>query len=75
MFPPLCFIDISPNATSTNSNGNSPLVVPEESKEFLKDNLSDEEFALVSNNDENIGLNFKFKLLEFFSNNNLISKK
>ena len=36
MFPPLCFVDISSG------------VVPEESKEVLQDNLTEEEFALIS---------------------------
>lgn len=59
MFPPLCFIDISSG------------VVPEESKEFLKENMSDEEYDLISSED-NIGLHFKFKLLELFANKNPI---
>ena len=60
MFPPLCFIDISSG------------IVPEESKEYLKENMSEEEYGLISSNDDN-SLHFKFKLLEFFANNNLIS--
>lgn len=62
MFPPLCFVDISSG------------VVPEESKELLENNLSEEEFALVSDN-SNSELQFKFKLLEFFNNNGLITAK
>ena len=62
MFPPLCFIDISSG------------VVPEESKEYLKENMSEEEYALISSNDTP-GIQFKFKLLEFFANNDLISIK
>ena len=54
MFPPLCFIDISSG------------IVPEESKEYLKSNMSEEEYALISETDD-IGLQFKFKLLEFFA--------
>ena len=55
MFPPLCFIDISSG------------IVPDESKEFLKENMSDEEYDLISSED-NVGLHFKFKLLELFAN-------
>lgn len=54
MFPPLCFVDISSG------------VVPDESKEILDDTLSEEEFALVSD-DKDISIEFKFKILEFFS--------
>lgn len=62
MFPPLCFVDISSG------------VVPEESKQLLENNMSEEEFALVSDN-SNSELQFKFKLLEFFNNNGLITAK
>lgn len=62
MFPPLCFVDISSG------------VVPEESKELLESNLSEEEFALISK-DSNNQIQFKFKLLEFFNNNGLITAK
>lgn len=62
MFPPLCFVDISSG------------VVPEESKELMEENLTEEEFALISNQSEN-EIQFKFKLLEFFANNGLITAK
>ena len=62
MFPPLCFVDISSG------------VVPEESKEVLQDNLTEEEFALISNKSSD-EIQFKFKLLEFFNNNDLITAK
>lgn len=54
LFPPLCFVDISSG------------VIDEESSENLKENLSDEEFAIITNNDETIKL--KFKIIEIFSN-------
>ena len=60
MFPPLCFVDISSG------------VVPDEYKEVLSDNLSDEEYALVSDNSDS-SIHFKFKLLEFFNNVGLIT--
>ena len=62
MFPPLCFVDVSSG------------VVPEESKEELEDNLSEEEYALVSN-DSDVKIQFKFKLLEFFNQNNFITAR
>lgn len=62
MFPPLCFVDISSG------------VVPDESKELMENNLSEEEFALVSQEEDN-EIQFKFKLLEFFANSGLITAK
>ena len=62
MFPPLCFVDISSG------------VVPDESKELIENSLSEEEFALVSNQSDN-EIQFKFKLLEFFANSGLITAK
>lgn len=62
MFPPLCFVDISSG------------VVPDESKELMENNLTEEEFALVSDQSNN-EIQFKFKLLEFFANTGLITAK
>lgn len=62
MFPPLCFVDVSSG------------IVPEESKEMLNENLTDEEFSIVSDT-SNKELQFKFKLLEFFNNAGLITAK
>lgn len=62
MFPPLCFVDISSG------------VVPEESKELLENSLEEEEFSLVSKQ-ENNEVQFKFKLLEFFNQAGLITAK
>ena len=62
MFPPLCFVDISSG------------VVPEDSKEMLENNLSEEEFALVSDK-SNAEIQFKFKLLELFNKQDLITAK
>ena len=62
MFPPLCFVDITSG------------IVPEESKEEMKENLSEEEFALVSD-DSNPEFKFKFKLLEIFYDSGLITAK
>lgn len=54
MFPPLCFIDVSSG------------IVPDDSKERMEENLSDEEFLLI-NNTKNSAINFKFKLIELLS--------
>lgn len=54
MFPPLCFVDVTSG------------VVPEESKEVIKENLSEEEYKLLSENSDDI--NFKFKIVEMFQN-------
>ena len=62
MFPPLCFVDIS--------NG----VIPDDSKRILEDELTNEEFALISN-DSNSDINFKFKILEIFSNSKMHTAK
>ncbi len=62
MFPPLCFVDVSSG------------IVPDDSKETMKENLSDEEFSLISDND-NSGIKFKFKLIEFFQNAKIITAK
>ena len=62
MFPPLCFVDISSGT------------VPDSSKEVLESELSDEEFALISESDSS-DINFKFKLLELFSNSGLFTAK
>lgn len=54
LFPPLCFVDISSG------------IIDEASENELKENLSDEEFAIITGNSEEIKL--KFKLLELLSN-------
>ena len=63
MFPPLCFIDVTSG------------VVPDESKEVLKENMNEEDYALVSESESNTGISFKFKLLEFFTNNGFLTAK
>ena len=63
MFPPLCFVDASSG------------VVPEESKEDLENSLTDEEFSIVSDNEENPSFKLKFKILEILNNTGLITAK
>ena len=62
MFPPLCFVDVSTG------------IVPETSKEELKENLSDENFNLVSQSD-NYDVKLKLKILELFEQSGLITAK
>ena len=52
MFPPLCFVDVTSG------------IVPEESKQTIRDNLSEEEYKLLSENSGN--MNFKLKIVEMF---------
>ncbi len=56
MFPPLCFVDVSSG------------IVPDESKEFLQESLSSEEYSLLSENQNNPDMNFKFRIVEIFQN-------
>lgn len=61
MFPPLCFVNVSSG------------IVPDESKEILKDELSDEDYDVISSDTKDI--KFKFKLVEFFNNTNILTAK
>lgn len=61
MFPPLCFVDVSSG------------IVPEESKQEIKQELSDDEFRLISKEDSEV--TFKFKLIEFFQNAKISTAK
>lgn len=56
MFPPLCFVDVSSG------------VVPDSSKETLQDNMSSEEYDLITDSDNSSELNVKFKIVELFEN-------
>lgn len=61
MFPPLCFVDVTSG------------VVPEESKSMIEDNLSAEEYSIVSNQ-SNPDIQFKFSLIEMFQNLKIANK-
>lgn len=63
MFPPLCFIDVSSG------------VVPDNSKEVLKNSMNEEDFALVSESDESSEISFKFKILELFGKSGFMTAK
>ena len=54
MFPPLCFVDVTSG------------IVPDESKEIMKENLSEEEYGLISENTSDFKI--KFKLVEVLQN-------
>ena len=54
MFPPLCFVDVTSG------------IVPEESKDTLEENLTSEEYNIVSN--DSTEFKIKFKLIELFEN-------
>lgn len=56
MFPPLCFVDVSSG------------IVPESSKELLQENMSDEEYDLITDSYTNSGTKFKFKVVELLEN-------
>lgn len=56
MFPPLCFVDVTSG------------IVPDSSKEQLKENMSSEDYSIISN--DNSVTEFKFKIVELFKNFN-----
>lgn len=61
MFPPLCFVDVTSG------------VVPDESKTMIQNNLSDEEYNIVSNQPSS-DIKFKFSLIEMFQNFKIANK-
>lgn len=60
MFPPLCFVDVTSG------------VVPDDSKDIMKDNLSDESYSIISN--DNPEVKFKFSIIELFQNLKIANK-
>lgn len=62
MFPPLCFVD-----TTTG-------IVPDSSKDSLKENLSEENYKIVTESDNN-DISLKFKIIELFEKSGLITAK
>lgn len=59
MFPPLCFVNVTSG------------IVPDDSKELLKNELNDEEYSIISNKDSS-EVNFKFKIIELLQNTNIL---
>lgn len=62
MFPPLCFVNVSSG------------IVPDESKELIKQELNDEEYSIVTKEDSS-EIKFKIGLIEWFMNNDILTAK
>lgn len=62
MFPPLCFVD--------TTNG----IVPDNSKKELKENLSSENYKIISET-ENSEIKVKFKIIELFEKTGILTAK
>ena len=62
MFPPLCFVNVSSG------------IVPEESKELIKEELNEEEYSIVTKEDSS-EIQFKIGLIEWFMNNDILTAK
>lgn len=62
MFPPLCFIN-----TTTG-------IIPDSSKESLQENLSEENYKIISETN-NSDISIKFKIIEFFEKKGIITAK
>lgn len=62
MFPPLCFVNVSSG------------IVPDESKKVLEEELSTEEYNLISKTDSS-EIKFKFKIVELLQNTNILTAK
>ena len=60
MFPSLCFIDVSSG------------IVDDEAKEVLENNLEEESYRIVSNQNQS-EIKLKFKLIEFFAEKGLFT--
>ena len=64
MFPPLCFVDVTSG------------IVPDDSKELLKENLGQEEYDLICNGNSeeqiNSNITFKFKIVELLNNTKMM---
>lgn len=62
MFPSLCFIDVSSG------------IVDDEGKKNLENNLEEESYNVVSENDE-IDFDIKFRIIEFFAQKDFFTAK
>lgn len=61
LFPPLCFVDVSSG------------IVPDSSKEIMKENMNEEDYNIISEDTNEI--KFKFKLIEMFQNAKILTAK
>ena len=59
MFPPLCFVDVTSG------------IVDDESKELMQENLTDEEYSIISS--DNTEFKLKFKFIELVQNVNIFT--
>ena len=62
MFPPLCFVNVSSG------------IVPDESKELMKEELTDDEYSIITNEDKS-EIKFKISLIEWFMHNDITTAK
>ena len=62
MFPPLCFVNVTSG------------IVPDESKELMKEDLTDEEYSIITN-ENSTDIQFKIGLIEWFMNNDILTAK
>lgn len=62
MFPPLCFVNVSSG------------IVPDESKELMKKDLTEDEYSIITNKDSS-EIKFKIGILEWFKNNDILTAK
>ena len=62
MFPPLCFVNVSSG------------IIPEESKELIKEELTEDEYSIITNK-ESSDIKFKLGILEWFKNNDMLTAK
>lgn len=62
LYPSLCFVNVTSG------------IVPDESKEELQESLTEEEYQIISDH-QTPSIQFKFKLIEFFTKNNLLTAK
>ena len=62
LYPSLCFVNVTSG------------IVPEESKEDLKESLNEEEYQVISDS-QNPSMQIKFKVIEFFTQSNIITAK
>lgn len=60
MFPPLCFVNVTSG------------VVPEDSKNMMKQELSNESYHIISDTNSS-EVKFKFKLIEWLQNVNILT--
>ena len=61
MFPPLCFVDVTSG------------IVDDDSKELMKENLTDEEYKIIS--DDSSEFKVKFKFIELLQNAKIFTAK